>query len=239
MKDIDFLPADVTRQHAAHARLRGQVITVAVVVSGLLLAWFAITMQVTQVTSELAALSAPYERARGQQLQLRQLQEQLRQVAGEAELYAYLQYHWPRTRLLAQLVAPLSDEIVLTEVRLDREPPASIVRQTSAVTAPAEGNEPLDAARHDLEQLSAADDQPLFIDCSGLTKNATALHTVLADLGKSPLVAQTRLISLSSAEPDHPGWLKFNCRVHFVEPSPTPVPAEGQQVTRLGTEALR
>ena len=74
-----------------------------------------------QIEKELATLEPQYDLALGRNEQLAKIQGELQTAEASAELRTYLRHPWPRTQLLASLLASLPDEVTLQHLQITRE----------------------------------------------------------------------------------------------------------------------
>jgi hypothetical protein len=156
---------------------------------------------------QLAAAELQYSDAQARSKQFGDLQRQWKELRAAAELYTYLDHHWPRTQILAAVAEALPPEIHLSEISIAREvpPPPSIslraaypTRNANKETATAADSSP--AALRDFTRLrdeNAASD--VIVRISGFTTDTDALHRYLSQLGSGRHFAKSELRSLESA----------------------------------------
>ena len=117
MKDIDFLPA---RYRENDARRKAGVWRFALVlvlggaVAAASLGQFAYR---AKVQSQLVEIQPLLAQAHASEAHAAQLKSELHKVSQTATLYALVQTPWPRTQLVAAIVEPLDDTIVIHEIR--------------------------------------------------------------------------------------------------------------------------
>ena len=121
MKDIDFLPA---RYRENDARRKAGVWRFALVlvlggaVAAASLGQFAYR---AKVQSQLVEIQPLLAQAHASEAHAAQLKSELHKVSQTATLYALVQTPWPRTQLVAAIVEPLDDTIVIHEIRCSRQ----------------------------------------------------------------------------------------------------------------------
>ncbi len=120
--EIDFLP--VTYLEAGAHRKN---VTLRFVFVGLFAAMLAFALLYQQhlrqrAEKQLAELMPEYYRAMADSKQLSSLQAQVKTARKQAELYAYLDHPWPRSRIVSALSESLPDEIELERIDVAREP---------------------------------------------------------------------------------------------------------------------
>jgi hypothetical protein len=199
------------------------------------------------VRQQLDSLGPRYAAAMQRDAELARLQTQIQMVSDAAGLYTYLKHPWPRTQLLAAVVAPLPKSIRLTDVLLTSEvlPQQSTDDQPHSARRPksrgekGEKREP--APRQDLARLrEECDTQQTVIHITGAAADVQELHLYVGELGKSPLVASALLKSLE-AVPNEQGPPQTQFRLQIVVrpgygqrggPEPKPASPTASKVAR-------
>lgn len=216
MKDIDFLPAGYRQQHARQNVLVWRVVVVAGFLAMLGAASLAQYYRLCRARGQLADLESQHVVAQNQNAQLNRLQSDLKEAECDAELYTYLRHPWPRTQVLAALLAPLPDSMTLDalEIKVDaRSRRLSLGRRRE--TGPRNEQAPPSLpAERDLamfrDQLDAA---PVIVVLSGRTTDSASVHRYLAELGRASLFDKVELDSLESVAPAdkdlHEGAMAF------------------------------
>jgi hypothetical protein len=175
------------------------------------------------VVRQLDDLGPRYAAAMLRDAELARLQTQIQAVSDAAGLYTYLQHPWPRTQLLAAVVAPVPKSIRLTDVLLTSEVTVQTTSDEASVASRrargrAEKNEKREPpARQDLARLrDECDTQQTVVHITGTATDVQELHVYVGELGKSPLVASALLKSIE-AIPQEPGASpKIQFRVQMV-----------------------
>ena len=195
MKDIDFLPARYSEQHALrranlwHLALFG-VLTLVVGISAA--SQFATRRSLQQ---ELAAAASARAESEAKYAQIAQIRSDLAAACDEARLYNYLRSPWPRTQLLSETVRILPESLSLTEVAIAQENTGPTSAGWEAKTTGQQFTGP----RQDFERLRSQNDRRrTVITLSGLTQDSRALHAYVTQLGLCPLFAGAELESLES-----------------------------------------
>jgi Tfp pilus assembly protein PilN len=201
MQDIDFLPIDYRQQHVQRRSQPWQIVVV--LVFGLLVAVAALGQyhHKRRTEAELAAVLPQYDTAVRENRRLGEIQSQLHEARATAELLTYLRHPWPRSQLLAAVVAPLPDEITFNSVSIGRE--KSPLRASGEMpprpdkVAEEEAAAKLTPAQRDLKHLrEECDKTRTVIHISGVTNDNAALHRFLGSLTKCDLFAKADLESL-------------------------------------------
>jgi Tfp pilus assembly protein PilN len=216
MKSIDFLP-DIYRQRETLRRARWWWAGVAVLFAGAVVAsamaqgWLRHSLH-----EQLDALAPEFAAAQAQAQELSGLQAQIQRAGHEASLYTFLDSPWPRTQLLAALVAPLPEVIQFTQIRiLDEEqaraatpagprPPTNSDKPAATAT-PAESD--LAVLREEVERRQTA------IELDGLAADVPRLHQYVAEIHNSPLIAAVQIKSLAATPAGEPGQTRFTLRL--------------------------
>jgi len=214
MQDIDFLPAQYHRQHASRQSQPWRIVVVAAFVALLGVAVFGQHRFERGVEDELTAIAPQYDLAVAQNELLSEFQSRLKTKQDTAALYTYLRHPWPRTRLLAALIAPLPDEIdfqqvqIIREQRQDAEPTER--RSRSEMKAEEEKDKLLPPAERDLKRLRQQYDKTeTVILLSGTTSESAALHRYLGALNAEDLFVKVELDWFESVATGQRNRLEF------------------------------
>ncbi len=233
MRDIDFLPAQVSQSRSRRQTRPWRVIVVLAFVGLVAAADVAQRSRRHWLESDLAAVEPAYELAAQQNRQLAAVQTELQRLRSLADLYAYLQHPWPRTQLLAGVLGPLPAEVTFQRVQVVCEKPPPVAGQRQA-----RGDTPLDeeqlaklpAPQRDLKKLRGQRDSlRTVIRLTGTTADSASLYRYLGELGRNELFAKAELNSLESLAGKDEGLMKFEATV-LVRPGygqpggPTSVP---------------
>lgn len=214
MHEIDFLPAEYRQQHALRRRQPWRIIFMAGI--GVLVAVAALVQNYVRrsIVADLAAIEAQHELVTRQSRQLADLQSQLLSARATAELITYLRYPWPRTRILAEVLGPLPEDLVIErlEIAHKRRSDQGPTRQRSRTEEKAEEAKlaSLPAATRDLTELRK-ESEPLqtVVTLTGATTDSAALHRYLGVLEKSNLFSKAELSDFESSTTDRSGSLQF------------------------------
>jgi Tfp pilus assembly protein PilN len=219
MKDIDFLPA---KYREANAQRRVQLWRMAVLAcfAALLCAAAIGEYEVQRSTKhELEQVCTHYDLALADSQRLANLEQARDACRAEADLLTFLRHPWPRTRILAQLVAPLPDTIIFTRLQIERQrttgksaAPMTMIPQDPAVAAAALAR--LSPAQRDLRRLrEEIDGSQTVVILEGTTRENTALHSYLGKLAAAPMFSAAELTSIESLEKEQPGASRFSARL--------------------------
>lgn len=196
--EIDFLPAEY-RERRARVQMQPWRLIVSLGLIALVAVAVVVQYQRQQrVDRELAWQTPQYEAALQQNRRYGELQTELASARAEAELFTYLRYPWPSTRILDALLAPLPEEIVLIELQIQREARGDRRNNVVGLTKAAEEKlKKMSPAARDLQQLrEQGDKQQAIVLLSGTTQEMGALHRYLGELAQMPLFAKAELASV-------------------------------------------
>jgi len=201
MKDIDFLPPGYRQQHAKRNVRVWRVVVVVSFVAMLSVASLVQYYRLAYARSCLAQLKIQRKVAENQNAQLTKIQSQLKRFSCDAELFTYLRHPWPRTQVLAALLAPLPDSVTLDQLEIKVDVPSERQRKQSRLRRePNKGEEEGESllpAQRDLTTLrEQMDSARVSIVLCGRTIDPAALHRYLGDLGRCSLFAKAELDSL-------------------------------------------
>ncbi|QDU94763.1 PilN domain-containing protein [Lignipirellula cremea] len=238
MNTIDFLPPRYREQTARRKTQLWRVVVlllfgcaVASAAAGQFL--FRRCLQLEMIEADLA-----HAQAVAKNNEHRALQDALALRQAEADLVAFLQGHWPRTRLLHAVSQVQPKTITFLELRLSRMASPSAARspagnrrskadnrtekKESAGGSPAERD--LRALRDEMQSL------PLSITITGITSDGGDLHLFVSQLDQCPFFQEAELRSLEAA-PDReqaagsPALSQFEVRLFVRAPACAVAPA--------------
>ena len=215
MKPIDFLP-DIYRQRTALRRAR--------LWWGLVMLLFGTAIGASMATqswlragllAELDTLEPQFRQTQVQVRELAQLQKRITQASVQAGLYTVLENPWPRTQILAELVRPLPQSMRLVRLQIVEEEQAT----ASARVQPSSSEEDLaklPPAEQDLARmLREIGRRRTAVELDGQAGDVKLIHTYLAALSASPLVAQAQIKSLEAGSGGD-GRTRFTLRLQIV-----------------------
>lgn len=214
MQDIDFLPVHYRQKRVQRQSQPWRVFAVAVFAALLAAAVFNQQGRSRRAETELAAIMPQYDLAVGQNRKLAGLHDKLSPARNTAELSTYLRHPWPRTQLLAAVLAPLPDGISLDQIHVTADTPQNRPRPERRFRAESEPQDDqldkLPPAARDLIRLRDEFDKTgTVVLLSGTTGESAAVHRYLGELGGSDLFAKAELDSLDSPEDGRAGTLQF------------------------------
>ncbi len=171
-----------------------------------------------QVAAKLAEITPRYDVALRQTNELAQLQSQLDAADDVAQLFTYLRNPWPRTQLLAALLAPLPKEIRFSKVEIRREEPqlqrATERRSRAEIRAEQQQTAELAPAARDLKTLREQfDDTKTVVLLEGITTDSAAVHRYLGELNQASLFTAAEPDSIDAAPGGPAGSLQFRATV--------------------------
>jgi Tfp pilus assembly protein PilN len=239
MQDIDFLPLEYRQQHARRRWQPWRVAVVAVFLALLVLAVLTQFRQRWKAEGDLAAILPLYDEAMRQKGRLAEIHSQLQAAKSQADLSTYLRHPWPRTQLLAAVLDPLPDAVVLRQFHVAHE---TAIGQSAAAQRPGtdkktddEKASKLPAAQRDLKRLrEELDTSKTLVRIAGTAKASDVLHRYLADLAKSDLFSKVELRSIERTEGNAATALRFQAtlivRPGYGQPGGPAGPAETASV---------
>jgi Tfp pilus assembly protein PilN len=216
MKSIDFLP-DIYRQREALRRARIWWALVVVIFGGaigassLAQAWLR-----HGLAQQLDLLATEYDAAQKQVQELSGLQSQIVRMGNEASLYTFLQNPWPRTQLLAELVGPLPESIRLTKISIAEEEQAKTAIQIGPRNTKLEEEAAAKASSPEKDLARLQDEvgkRQTTIEIDGHTTDVAGLHTYVADLSRSAMIATATIKSLEAALANQQAKTRFTLRL--------------------------
>ena len=208
---IDFLPAQYRKRDVQRRSQPWRLVVVVAFLALLIAAIVSQHFQTRRTRRQLAAVVPMYEAAVTQQNRLAELRSQLHTSRSSAELFTYLRHRWPRTQLLAAVVAPLPDEVTLDELTISREVVPGRAKNTFGLKAELsvtpsnsaeqqQQNEALPPAARDLKLLRDASDfdsngnkLETVILVSGTTADSAVLHRYLGNLSRCPMFSKAEI----------------------------------------------
>lgn len=219
--EIDFLPVAYLE-----AGVHRKNITLRLVIVGAFAAMLVFALLFQQhirrrAEAQLADLLPEYERAMADSKQLSELQGRVKTAEKQAELYAYLQHPWPRSRIVSALADLLPEEIELERIDVVREPIAGAVEQNhpAAASQPGAALPKVEPAEHDLSMLRDEwDKSQVVVNIIGITEDPGSLHHYLERLGQVPLFRRVDLNSEERIPGDSASRMRFAVRL-IVRPS--------------------
>jgi Tfp pilus assembly protein PilN len=203
MHELDFLPVEYRQQQTRRQWFSKRIAVVVLFIGLMLLARGTQMYHGSQARKALAALGPQCEQAQRQSNQLSALQEQLQTAEARAELHTYLRHPWPRSRLLAAIIAPLPKEVIFQELRMTREgnpnPDGTDRRPGASAEEPAAAK--VSPAGLDLKWLrDNCDRTRTVIRISGSSGTSAALYQYLGCLAKDDLFAKADLVSIDEGQ---------------------------------------
>jgi Tfp pilus assembly protein PilN len=218
MKDIDFLPA---KYQEATAQLHAQWWRMAVLAMFAALVGLAVFGQYgirLHAQGEIETLLPQYHAALAETQRLAKTEDAIRPNRAQAELLTYLRHPWPRTQILARIMAPLPDTIILRKLWIHREtPPAPPTTVTVAPpTTPAQPAAPdkLSPPERDLRKLREETDKTLVVvTLEGVTEEITTLHMYLGKLAAEGMFSKVEVASIESAASEKLAGSLFSVRL--------------------------
>lgn len=242
MKQIDFLP-EVYRERMKLRRAR--------VWWGLVMLIFGAAIGSTaaaqywlrsSVEQQYAELETQFIAAQEQVKRLAQLQTDNRTAGQWAGLVTYLEQPWPKSQLVAEVVRPLPDALLLTELVIGEEETVRQIEETGPRRRGPRENEAASAkippAQADLDQIRRTHDlRRVVIEISGTTPDDAPLHEYVTQLGHSPLVAKAQIKSFgrrpgASIQTPKNFTVQIEFRASHGQPDPAPAAGPPDQLAQ-------
>jgi hypothetical protein len=223
--NINFLPSEYRERGAVRKKTAWQLIVLALF-GGVIGA--AVLFQLGQhraARHRLAETAGPYAFAQARVQKLRLIHKQLQLRRQSAELYVYLDHPWPRTQILTAAVAPLPSSVRLEELQIAREAPVVDTQPLSEESRPRRPNRQQEEPEpskpgpvRDQERLREENDPLLVVvRLTGITRHTADLHTYLAAVVGSPLIAEAELSSIERIQDESAdGASRFAVRLTVV-----------------------
>ena len=217
MRDIDFLPAQYRERRYRRRSQPWQLVVVAMFAALLAGAAWSQSARYRAAENRLAELTPQHDRIVAQNAQLAEIRKRIQQAQLAAELYTYLHHPWLRTRLLAMVLTPIPQEVVLEQLQIlqeARREPTRPGQRRSAASDETGASDELSPAARDLALLREKYDRlDTVILLAGTTTTSAPLHGYVAQLESADLVAKAELESIEIAgdRPDAP--LAFRVRL--------------------------
>jgi Tfp pilus assembly protein PilN len=215
MADIDFLPAKY-REASAHRKTQCWRLIVVASFAGLIVA-AAVGQYGIRLSLERDAqlVREQHAVAMAETQRLAKLELELKPLRAEAELWTFLRRPWPKTRILASLIAELPDAVTLSklEVRAEHGNQTPMVIPTGGPN-----DKPNDAqaapAERDLRRLrEEGDSVQLVVLLEGTTTESIAVHSYLANLAAVGIFSRAELTSMESDGKEHQQNSQFRARL--------------------------
>ena len=213
MHDIDFLPSEYREEHRQRRWYERRILLLAGVAGMIAAAAWSQSHRTLRLRVELASCQPAYAAAAQTRETLNRLQSQLQLARTSADLVTYLRHPWPRTRILAALLAPLPSDVRFEELEILREAPAGAKPDKLRSPAGQEDKETelaaLAPAARDLQRLRGqTDPQQTLVTITGVASDSAALHGYVSALGREPLFSKAQLQS-SGIDRSDPTWIRF------------------------------
>lgn len=223
MHDIDFLPVEYRQKHAQRQSQPWQIVVGVAIVALVAAAALAQQYRRHRVANDLAMILPVYDAAMNQQNCMVETQKRLEVARASADLYTYLRHPWPRTQLLAALVAPLPETITLQQIQVLREAPAAAatteLRQPLDKKAEEERIKSLPPAQRDLLTLTGRlDPLQTVVVLTGTTTEIASLHHYIGELDATDIFDKAELDCFNSIDANKSGAVLQFRAVLAVEP---------------------
>jgi Tfp pilus assembly protein PilN len=208
MHDIDFLPPKY-RDLSARRNIK---LSRVVVVGAFALAIVGAAVMQRHIHSQLVAevdgVQPLHATAELLSRDLTATNEQLDAENRVADLITYMRHPWPRTQLLAVVLAPLPESLSLDQInnieqKIEKKTTATQSmrrnRKRKARANEEDGTDKLAPAQRDLKHLRATSDlSQTVIIVTGRTQDRAALYYYLARLGESEFIVKAELKSVEA-----------------------------------------
>jgi len=242
MNSIDFLPNRFREQSARRKTNAWRLIVL--LLFGVVIGAAALGQAMFRggLYQEIAEADLRYAAAQATNAQHALMQDRQAASAAKANLAAYLQFQWPRTKLLQAIYEAQTTAITLSEVHLARETAelsrpgprkrGSAEKETAAVGP--------SAADRDLAQLLAeTENSNVAMLVAGRTNDGAELHQFVSRLNQHAMFQGAELRSLEAVADHTPGavtWSTFQVRLIVAQPTPLPA-IEAEQTAQPPTKS--
>ncbi len=219
MHDVDFLPIEYRQEHAKRHWKLWRVLVVVGFGAILSVAALGQYRLRAHAQAELDALLPKYQTALDQSKELAWIQADLKAARTCAELYTYLRFPWPRSRILAALLEPLPEGITFDQLDIGQQKFAirgSAKKKLSRAEREAEKEklDKLSPAEQDLRRFhEESDHSQTVVTISGTTTDDAALHKYLGGLNQASLFSNASLSSIEADDNNPAGTMRFNATV--------------------------
>lgn len=221
MTNIDFLPASY---HERSVRRRARYWRLVVVSSfSAMLALAAVgQFQIRrQLLAHMEAVDQQYAAVMAESNRLLAMQAQVRDARAEADLYTYLRHPWPRTQIIAQLMAALPESLAISKLSVRQEEANSLfVPAAAPVAGPPDAKAAAEAAlppaQRDLKRLRESfNPSGTSVVVEGTCQELPTLHIYLGALAGSEFFSQAELRSIDRVPEGQPGTYRFQARLEL------------------------
>ncbi len=207
MQDIDFLPQRYRDAHAQRTRKVWGLVVVLLYAGLLCTSGYLQRSGQSRLKRDLAAANEQRTMVTAQAARLSAVQTELKQAEARANLIVYLRHPWPRTQIVAAVVAPISPGLSLDELRVQRSEITQVVRQRTAPVATSETKpDSRCPAERDLEQLrDTCDGNSVTVTLKGTADEVSLVHMYLGRIGKDPLFSCVDLMNIDGQDAQRQG----------------------------------
>lgn len=254
MKPIEFLPPEYRHKQALH-RAKLWWLTIAVLF-GTGIGLTAITQYGLrlQLQQQVAQFDREFQIATVRRAELEATQKRLQDADHEVALYTYLRHPWPKSQILAAIVAPLPSGIRLTEFHTSQEvgiPGSTSNVNTTTVSVDANMAAVGNSFELDMKALRAASDaHPLYLTIQGTATTSDELHAYVAQLHKHRLFSKVELQSVEAQRiSTGPSLTQFQIQVQLLpglgqpggphEQTTSPIDESGDQAATPDNRAVQ
>jgi hypothetical protein len=211
MQDIDFLPVEYRQKHAQQQSQPWQIVASVAILALVAAAGVTQNHRRRAMQDDLAIIGPAYDAAVNQQNRLAEIQSRLKVAKAGAELVTYLRHPWPRSQLVAALVAPLPPEITIQQVQIVRQvsptPAPTAMQSPVGIQTPVdkkteeETRKSLPPAERDLMRLRAQlDPMQTVVILTGTATESAILHRYIGELDATDIFDKAELDCFNSVD---------------------------------------
>lgn len=198
MHEIDFLPSELRKNRDRQRWYDRRILVVTGLAALIAAAAWSQRYRAERLEAELASRQPGCTVALEIRETLDELQSQLQLARTRAELITYFRHPWPRTQILAALVAPLSPDVRFEELEIKCQAPEGAEPAKRRFPAAQEEEKAKLAAmappERDLSRLrDQCDSRQTVVTITGVTGNSAALYQYVGALDEDDLFAEVRL----------------------------------------------
>lgn len=244
MHDVDFLPVEYRQEHAKRQWRLWRVLVVVGFGAILVVAALGQYRSHGRAQAELDAVLPKHQTALEQSTELARLQADLKAARSHAELYTYLRFPWPRSRILVALLKPLPKGINFEQLDIGQQKSrirGSAKKKLSRADREAEKEKlkKLSPAERDLNRFHEEfDHAETVVTISGTTTDDAALHKYLGALNQAALFSKASLSAIEADDNDPAGTMRFSATI-VVRPGYGKPGGPGQPAGDVAPQTIR
>ena len=224
MKEIDFLPSRYRENDARRRAGLWRFVLVLLLGGAVTAASLGQFAYKAKVKAQLLDIQPLLAQAHAMEANSAQLKTELSKASQTAKLYAIVQTPWPKTQVIAAIVAPLNESIIVREIHHSRQGMQNSSRRDPMFEFQLGPSDDTNQTTSDTETDLAAIKAQLYqsrdvIKIVGETNNQAVLHNFLEKLDESPLFETVELIEVDTiTSQDSQPRLQFTASIVVLRP---------------------